>query len=385
MRQYFLVLCLVVLLSGFQVIAKWTIDTTTTATTLVGVGAANARVASAAAALNGQGAIIDTFNGTAWLKTPVTAGLLMDSAVSADGLVVSTSMYSVFVSNDFGATFRVADGVSGLSQSASVFNDGTSIGLVGSFLVKEPNSKFSTGVSGVAYSRDAGITWAVSSPVPVGYVRYGAFPTDQTWYVSSGIWSDATTEVGQINLSARLSVHPENRIIFNDKRTKRVKEGPTGWFGAVSKTTDGGKTWTQVFSSDLENDYYYFNGISCPSENHCVVVGEGEDATGADLNVAYTTFDGGLNWERTITAHDASMMGVDFVSENEGYVAATGKSGRNLAAQFYHTTDGGKTFAVEETLTNCFVLDVDMTKDGAGVAACSSSTGSACFAALYTK
>jgi photosystem II stability/assembly factor-like uncharacterized protein len=28
--------------------------------------------------------------------------------------------------------------------------------------------------------------------------------------------------------------------------SKKVEEGETGWFGAVSKTTDGGKTWSQV-------------------------------------------------------------------------------------------------------------------------------------------
>jgi photosystem II stability/assembly factor-like uncharacterized protein len=100
--------------------------------------------------------------------------------------------------------------------------------------------------------------------------------------------------------------------------------------------------------SNLETDYYYFNGIACSSVDHCTVVGEGDDGVGGYLNVAYTTFDGGNTWERTLSAGDVSMMGVDYINDNEGWVAGTKKSGRNLIAQFYHTLDGGKTFKVEE-------------------------------------
>jgi photosystem II stability/assembly factor-like uncharacterized protein len=73
-------------------------------------------------------------------------------------------------------------------------------------------------------------------------------------------------------------VHKKNGFSFSEEKNLHVAQNssqPTGWFGAVTKTTDGGATWTKVFSTNLETDYLYFNGISCSSESHCVVVAEG--------------------------------------------------------------------------------------------------------------
>ena len=157
-------------------------------------------------------------------------------------------------------------------------------------------------------------------------------------------------------LSSRAVVKGNEVSYFNKKAsTAKRADGTTGWFGAVSKTTDGGKTWTQVFLSGLENDSFYFNGIACSSDTNCVVVGEGDDANGS-ISVAFSTFDGGATWQKTIAGTDASMMGVDFVSETEGWVAATQMAGRGLNAVFYHTVDGGKTFSIDEVFASHFFI-----------------------------
>jgi len=350
---------------------------------LVGVGTFARDGCIAGAAQNGIGAIVEVFNGTKWSKSIVQAGLLLDAATSNAGVSVATSMLQVLVSRD-NKEFTVAS-VQGVSQAAYTFGvNNDIIGLVGGWIVKD--SKVPTTLYGVATSHDFGVTWELSSAVPAGYVRYGAFPTEQTWFISSGMWGAYESNKDH-QLSSWLSVDTKSTLTVGDRAASKGKasaaRGATGWFGAVSKTTDGGKTWTQVFTSDLDNDYYYFNGIACSSVDHCTVVGEGDDGLGGYLNVAYTTFDGGNTWERVLSAGDVSMMGVDYINDSEGWLVGTKKSGRNLSAQFYHTIDGGKSFVVEETLDNCFAIDLDFAFDGTAIAACSSSSGSACYAALY--
>lgn len=243
----------------------------------------------------------------------------------------------------------------GVSQSANIFgDDGEKLALVGTWIVKD--GKIPVSVDGVAHSSDKGQTWTISSPITTADARYGAFPTESTWYVASGMWgNDPAPAAGLHRLTKRLTVTSTGVVNIDEKVAAHVKSvnstsstGETGWFGAVSKTTDGGKTWTQVLTTDLENDYIYFNGISCASDNHCTVVGEGDEATGGYLNVAYTTFDGGVTWEKVFTANDVGLMQVKLISETEGWMAGMAKKGPKIMGQFYRTTDGGKSFVLEQ-------------------------------------
>jgi hypothetical protein len=119
------------------------------------------------------------------------------------------------------------------------------------------------------------------------------------------------------------------------------------------------------------------------SELQCVVVGEGYSASSEPLTVAYSTFDGGDTWQLAHSNSDVSLMGVKLVSPTEGYLFGTAKKGRNLSGQFWATSDGGKSFALKQSLSNCFAIDFDFSQDGLGIAACSSSSGSSCSVALY--
>jgi len=384
----------------FVLSAEWALDSTTQATLVVGVGAAHDTLATAAASANGVGAFVERYqNGSRWTKEILQAGMLLDAVVTPSGKTVSTTLWNVFLSPDNGNTYTTVEGISGVSQSANIFgSDKESLGLVGSWVTADPNGgKYPASISGVAFSRDGGATWGISSTVPVSFVRYGAFPTDNTWYISSGMWGSESAKanlrsfgnknIRDFALSERITVTPKKTYTFPEKASlkqlkTKVGTSATGWFGAVSKTTDGGKTWTQVFSTNLETDYLYFNGISCGNENTCVVVGEGYDATGNYLTAAYTTSDGGVTWVQSLTTSDVGLMAAKFISQTEVWLTGTAKNGRNLYGQFYRSTDAGKTFTLAQALENCFAIDMDFGVT-VGFAACSSSSGSSCAVAIY--
>lgn len=372
---------------------QWALDEKSSTSVLVGVGAATDKLATAAAGANGIGAFVERWQDkSVWTKEVLQAGMILDAAVSPSGKTVSTSVWNVFLSTDNGGTYSTATGVSGASQSANTFGaDRESFALVGNFAVKDPETSKSKSVCGVASSRDGGASWTISADVPPEWARYGAFPSDTTWYVSSGIWGSSEKlsveklTHGEHRLSERLVLGEKGfRMAPTVSNSTMIKSGAgvTGWFGAVSKSTDAGKTWTQVFRTNLETDIIYFNGISCGSESRCVVAGEGYDNDGNYLTQAYLTEDGGSTWNIVLKTGDVGMMQVKFISESEAWIAGTSKDGRNLYGQFYHSTDGGKTFTLAQSLANCYAIDMDFATT-MGFAACSSSSGGSSTVAVY--
>jgi len=343
----------------------WVIDSSTHSTTLVGVGAGNATNISAvvAGSQNGVGSFVGLYDGINWVSKSLNSGLLLDAAITSKGVVAATSLFAVFISTDNGENYVKSSVIKGTSQSANVFGTNLDqLALVGSFEVKDAAiSPIPTLVYGVATSLDSGTTFSISSSVPDGYTRYGAFPSETTWYVSCGTWgSDPATapatsdEISSKYITSRMEYRVHDGQLYYNFSNNRQKKGnqvlndtTTGWFGSVSKTVDGGKTWKRVLSTNLVSDYIYFNGISCSSELNCVVVGEGDDSAGGYLVVAYTTFDGGATWEQSLSANDVGLMAAKFVGPEEVWLLGTKKSGRSLYGQFWRSFDGGKSFRVD--------------------------------------
>ena len=309
----------------------------------------------AAASANNVGGFMERYDGSTWNQETLgdaSAGALMDAATS-DVVSVGVSMLPVVLSTDGGKTYVTSDSIAGLSQSATVFppDAGDQIGLVGSF----STAKGQPFVSGVGHSADKGETWTVSS-VPGGSVRYGAFPSSDTWYVSAGMWGADATAVGATSgsLSSRLSYHQHDDLTYhlhehpyNATATTPVKD-ENGWWGKIFKTSDAGATWENVFSSGA-NDHYYFNSIACSTTDRCVAVTEGD---AKDDFRAYVTQDGGKTWTNTLTNavkpdDQVSLMGAGWVSELEGWVAGASKSGV-LVGLFFKTSDGGNTWTLEQ-------------------------------------
>lgn len=380
---------------------EWQVVPDTSATTLVGVGADTDANNVAGCASNGVGAFMQRWNGNGFKKELFQGGMVLDAATEGD-LTVATGMLPIAISTDGGKTYTPSETLGGISQSVHIANG--VITAVGQFMtpVEDPTIPILQGTDGVARSSDKGLTWSVS-PVPASYSRYGAFPSENVWYVSGGHWPYDSAELAldktekRHRLTAR--VHVSERGVTHKERlgtraranaTSTSVDDETGFVATISKTVDGGVTWTTVFQSDLNNDYFYFNAIDCSSETHCVAVAEGDaNADGGNDARAYVTFDGGATWTNAIPRETwpedtelVSIMGASWVSETEGWLGATAKNRGALTGIFFHTTDGGKTYNGDAQVPDCFALDMDFA-DTIGLCACSNSAGTACNIGMY--
>lgn len=365
--------------------SEWIIEEETSATVLIGVGYQHQGTGTIAAATdNGKGAFVETWNGKKWTSTrkgDIQAGLLMSASISNDSnLQVVTSLLPIYIlDKSINDTWIQAANVGGTSQSASVFGK-DAIGVVGTLFVGKKT------ISGVAVTFDRGANWE-GYDVPAGYARYGSFVDSNNWFVSSGIWGleDSSASVYVEWPKALGTFKLSKRFVYGGKGTSSLGQGNTnanGWLAVVSRTSDGGKTWYEVFRSP-EGSLYYFNAISCSGSSQCVVVGEGDSDSGGYLTIAFTTLDGGKTWTQSFYSTELfSLMTVVMTSESTGWLAGVIYSRAGMTGQFYYTTNSGLKWNLNQTLSNCMPASLDGYSDSA-VGACISSSGSSAAVARY--
>jgi len=224
--------------------------------------------------------------------------------------------------------------------------------------------------NGVAVSFNGGVTFTHYDAKVNTSSRYGDYPTRNTFYVAAGTWPGQGTkaerlarrrEKGEVQITQRLKMiqttnangEIEHKFEFNTNYTRPA--GNDVYQAGLSKSSDGGKTWTQQYW----NDHFYFNAISCPTEKICFAVGEAErDSQQPGVRILRTT-DGGANWKVVMYNADPtySLIAMDMVNEKEGWAG-----GGQLAApphfqgHMWHTVDGGDTWKLE-TLPLNYVTD----------------------------
>jgi len=192
---------------------------------------------------------------------------------------------------------------------------------------------------GVSFSVDNGFTWRRSNapcrPFPI-QCRYGSFVNQQTWYVSGGNFPrnlDTTAE--------NVTYHSEHFAYSTERSKVRVYHGlfksqaPSlnDYTAYVWKTSDGGQTWSTVFSAIEQG--YYMNGMDCSSNTRCWAAGDGRPF--GSLIVA--TRDGGASWSRQLVLPPGtSMSSLVMLDDNEGW--ACGANLNTGQATFYRTLNG---------------------------------------------
>jgi hypothetical protein len=146
-------------------------------------------------------------------------------------------------------------------------------------------------------------------------------------------------------------------VYFKDTNNGWVVGMDTGTFatacgsvyhGRISKTTDGGATWTPVVTTPMPCCYFW--KIAWPSTNIGYVALQ-QNATSFDNIIFYKTIDGGQTWFSNnipmtsvgLTTSQFYLQGLGFISTNEGWIGgASGLS--SYTNSFLHTVDGGATW-----------------------------------------
>jgi len=219
--------------------------------------------------------------------------------------------------------------------------------------------------NGASVTTDQGKDWG-NYDIGVDYwSRYGSYPSATTWYISAGWWPGYYDfhhpEAEGIHvLSQKIRLNHETGVEYlfnagNIQPGRRLLQ--TGYAAAITKSSDGGKTWTTVFQ-DLGN--YYFNAIDCPTETDCWIVGESEsDSPQPGVRILHTG-DGGKNWDVQMynASSDYSLMDISMLNTTEGWAAGGKLTEADFEGHFWHTTDGGKTWTLENLVKNVYGNDL---------------------------
>jgi hypothetical protein len=294
-------------------------------------------------------------------------GINMDVEVSADGSTVCvvgpSGIFYGPATNAFTPSQVSGSWSTMVSQEVRKFGQ-SGFAVIGRF--DNPQTELS--VNGVAVATSASGQWDlfdIGLKASDGYyARYGSFPSSTTWYVTSGNWpfsTDSKLTNSIVNrVSSRISIY--YNVGDNTPQVTFISaRNLLGTYpGAISKTTDGGATWTKVYDS---NGKFHLNEIDCFDVNNCFATGE--DAKSA---VILKTSNGGTSWSKVMSlTGPRSLHSVRMISATEVWVGGGEPSVgpfayKEIVGLYYHSTDGGATWA--KTSFNGYGFDLSFTSGG---------------------
>jgi hypothetical protein len=233
-------------------------------------------------------------------------------------------------------------------------------------------------VSGVAVSTDAGITFTAYSANLQTDARYVAAPSTTTMYLSAGNWPESNNDDtssssndpfsndnfnkdGEVTKfvprTSRFGVAQRGGRLVPQLRTGPAPYGNSSEFMVqLSKSTDGGKTWTSLF---LQENTWYGNGITCWDEEHCCVVGEA-DAGNVPGSRIWCTQNGTVFTQTLFNSGaEYSLIDIAAVPGSTGEAWAVGGNMETNTALFYHTTNYGASWNQNGSIAGQYASSVD--------------------------
>lgn len=235
---------------------------------------------------------------------------------------------------------------------------------------------FLTSKNGVGVSTDGGHTFTAYDAQLKTDARYGSFPSATTWFVSAGSWpgegdddksgsnddpfpsNDNTFEaegelVKQVTRRVSLRKGTDGVVRPHVARAPRASANET-FEAELSMTTDGGKTWNQLFYSTE----FYFNGGDCASETDCCFAGEADQGSAPGARI-YCTTDAGKTWTKNYFQAGAQYSLIDLRYDGQGYWAVGGiESALSMDSTFLYSADG-KTWTAATGPKGMYVTSVD--------------------------
>jgi len=350
-------LCVAAAVAVASAAPAWKIIDSDIATIDTGLAFTTDLIGYSGGASNGVGpAIFKTVDGgVTWTTCPAQFGLdllLLDTDAALNTVVVS-SIFGELYSDDAGGSFQPSVG-GGTSQSVRFLDTngdgGLKFGVTGQY----------GNVQGVGISVDGGKTFKTYDAKLTTEARYGAFPTDTTWYVAAGEWPDSgddtpTDDPAMDDTAAPIRRH---KYKYNGRSLARQKPGApkaeTGSYQAqITVTTDGGATFKTIFN---ETNTFYFNGIDCQPDNAnwCCAVGEADSDSPVPGARIHCTQNGGSTWTRTFFAPGTassgySLMEIRFTTNNDVFAVGGELGVLYPSAWFLQSSDGGMTWTNSTT------------------------------------
>jgi len=271
--------------------------------------------------------------------------------INAQTVYVGGNGQTILKSTDGGATWNsVYTGTAGTSFRSAAH---TSDNII--YLADDGTGNASNG--SIANTEDAGATWSDTSFTGIIFLNI-TFPTSNVGYASNtvgGIYKlvipppppPAWTLVG-----TAFSGYVRG-LFFTSVDVGYAVGGDQVSTGYISKTTDGGSTWTATSftQSNLLRSASFVNADT----------GFVSGASG----VLFRTTDAGATWNLIYTGSGQYFRAVDFVSSQVGFLGGA-------AGTILKTTDGGNTFTtynLGETTSD--VIQLHMVDANTGYAVCS--------------
>jgi len=242
--------------------------------------------------------------------------------------------------------------------------------------------------NGVMVSRDQGHKFEFYNISDLKtWARYGAFPSDQVWYVTAGHWPNDNSPpltdpemMDEYSISSMLSYKRDaftkqfknalKKPADFEQKTDEVEPiiaddeeviPPPGWNAQIVKTTDGGNTWVSQY---YNTSYFYFNQITCATETHCVTVGESQTRPGKGkpkvpgIHIFLTT--DGTHWNEVFfqEAEWMSIFAVTFVTPNVVWASGADLGSDPIRGFFWVSRDGGKTWKIDTEIKNVYPIQL---------------------------